>query len=140
MLTENYNNIKNEFASWLTTLGYSASVVYDYKFRIKDFFIYLQEQNILEISLLKQKHIDIYFEHLQERKNKRRVGGLSVSHLNHNFLAVDKLLEFLHQMGLQSAPIPTNYRIKADKQQRINNIQALTKEEIKTLQANIINT
>ena len=140
MLTENYNNIKNEFASWLTTLGYSASVVYDYKFRIKDFFMYLQQQNILEINLLQQNQLEIYFEYLQERKNKRRVGGLSVSHLNHNFMAVDKLLEFLHQMGFYHAPIPTNYRIKADKQQRINNIQAFTKDEIKTLQANIINT
>jgi integrase/recombinase XerD len=40
-------------------------------------------------------------------------------------------------MGLQTAPIPTNYRIKPDKEQRIKNIQPLTKEEIKTLQSNI---
>jgi len=39
-----------------------------------------------------------------------------------------------------SAPLPTNYRIATDKNQRINNIQPFTQEEIKTLQANINNT
>src|SRR5690606_9012427 len=62
------------------------------------------------------------------------------SHLNHNFLAIDKLLEFLHQMGMNTAPTPTNYRIKLDKEARIKNIHPLTQQEIKTLQANIINT
>jgi integrase/recombinase XerD len=55
-------------------------------------------------------------------------------------MAIDKLLEFLHQMGMSAAPTPTNHRIKPDKEQRIKNIQPLTQQEIKTLQANIINT
>jgi hypothetical protein len=36
-------------------------------------------------------------------------------------------------MGMNSAPIPTNHRIKPDEQQRINNIEALTQSEIKEL-------
>jgi integrase/recombinase XerD len=140
MLNENYENIKNEYAGWLITLGFSAKVVYDYKFRIQDFFMYLQAQQILEIYVLQQKHIDNYFEYLQIRKNKRRVGGLSISHLNHNFMAVDKLLEYLHQMGFGAAPIPTHYRITPDNVTRISNIQAFTQQDIKALQANIINT
>jgi integrase/recombinase XerD len=140
MLNENYNAIKNEYAVWLTTLGFSSAVVLDYKDRIKDLFTYLQEKNINAVNLITQKNIETYFNYLQVRPNKRRKGGLSTSHLNHNFLAVDKLLEFLHQMGMNTAPIPTNYRIKPDKEQRIKNIQPLTKEEIKQLQDNISNT
>jgi len=136
-MNDNYKNIFTEYAVWLTTLGFSSGLVYDYKFRAKDFFIYLQEQNVNQINFINQKHIEKYFEYLQVRKNKRRTGALSASHLNHNFMAIDKLLEFLHQMGMNTAPIPTNYRIKPDKEQRIKNIQPLTKEEIKTLQANI---
>ena len=140
MLNQNYNTVKNEYAVWLTTLGFSGATVVDYKDRVRDFFIYLQEKNIFQINIINQKHIENYFEFLQTRKNKRRIGGLSVAHLNHNFMAIDKLLEFLHQMNLPTAPIPTNYRIKPDNQQRINNIKPFTKEEIKTLQANISNT
>ena len=139
MLNKNYNETKNEYAIWLTTLGFSSSLVYNYKFRAKDLFEYLQTKNINQINLVNQKNIIEYFEYLQSRPNKRRTVALSTSHLNHNFLAIDKLLEFLHQMGLPTAPIPTNYRIKPDKQQRINNIKSFSPAEIKTLQANICN-
>src|SRR5690606_29933547 len=54
--------------------------------------------------------------------------------------AIDKLCEFLHQMGMSNAPIPSNYRIKPDKQARIDKIKPFTTEEIKMLQANIIHT
>jgi integrase/recombinase XerD len=131
---------KKEYALWLNTLGFSSSVVYDYKFRVKDLFEWLQTKNINTVNTISQTHINKYFDYLQTRPNKRKSGGLSSAHLNHNFMAIDKLLEFLHQMGLQTAPIPTNYRIKPDKQARIENIQPFTTEEIKTLQANIENT
>jgi integrase/recombinase XerD len=141
MLNPNYNAIQKEYALWLSTLGFSNGLIYDYKFRAKDFFEWLQTQNIQAVNQINPKHLNTYFEHLQTRPNQRRKhGGLSASHLNHNFMAIDKLLEFLHQMGLQTAPIPTNFRIKPDKQQRINNIQPFTTAEIKTLQSNIENT
>lgn len=141
MLNASYHAIQKEYTLWLSTLGFSNGLIYDYKFRAKDFFEWLQTQNIQAIQQINHRNINTYFEHLQTRPNQRRKqGGLSASHLNHNFMAVDKLLEFLHQMGLQTAPIPTNFRIKPDKQQRINNIQPFTKEEIKTLQTNIENT
>lgn len=139
-MQENYKAVCIEYAIWLNTLGFSSSVVYDYKFRIRDFFEWLQVKNINAVNLITQKHIENYFEYLQARPNKRRKGGLSIAHLNHNFIAIDKLLEFLHQTDLHTAPIPTNFRIKPDKQARINNIQPFTKEEIKTLQNSISNT
>jgi integrase/recombinase XerD len=139
MLNPNYHTIRNEYAVWLTTLGFSGGVVKDYKDRVKDFFEWLQTKNVNAVALITQKHIDIYFEYLQTRKSKRANRALSVSHLNHNFLAIDKLCEYLHQMGLHTAPTPTNFRLKPDKLQRIKNIQPLTIDEIKTLQANISN-
>lgn len=136
-MNESYKVIYNEFAFWLDTLGFSDGLVYDYKFRAKDFFEWLQNQNIASIKLLTNKHLNTYFDYLQTRPNKRRKGALSVAHLNHNFMAIDKLLEFLHQNGMDTAPIPTNYRITPDKQARINNIEPFTIEEIKELQSNI---
>lgn len=140
MMNENFKTVCNEYAVWLNTLGFSGGLVYDYKFRVRDFFEWLQTKNINAVNLINQKHIENYFEYLQTRPNKRRKGGLSVAHLNHNFMAIDKLLEFLHQMNLQTAPIPTNFRIKPDKQERINKIKPLTQEEINILQAHIEET
>jgi len=139
MLNDNYNTLKNEYAVWLNTLGFSAGVVQDYKDRVKDFFAWLQMKNINAVNLIQQSHITIYFEYLQTRKSKRANRALSISHLNHNFLAIDKLCEYLHQMGLHTAPTPTNYRLKPDKLQRIKNIQPLTIDEVKALQANVCN-
>jgi integrase/recombinase XerD len=139
MLNEHYTTIQNEYATWLNTLGFSSGLVYDYKFRARDFFEWLEQNNINHINRLTQKHITQYFEYLQTRPNKRRKGGISAAHLNHNYMAIDKLLEFLHQMGMSTAPTPTNHRIKRDNEQRIKNIQPLTQQEIKTLQASINN-
>lgn len=140
MLNDNYNTIKNEYALWLNTLGFSSTLCYNYKHYIRDFFEWLQSRNIYHIAALQQAHINAYFEYLQTRPNRRIKGkGLSVSYLNHNFNAVDKLCGFLHQMGMGSAPIPTAYQIKPDKQARIDKIEPLTKEEINILQENITN-
>ncbi|MFY7938201.1 MAG: tyrosine-type recombinase/integrase [Flavobacterium sp.] len=139
-MTRNFTEIWTEYVRWLDTLGFSNGLIYDYKGRVKDFILWLETQNIINIKDLTQKHIQAYNEYLQSRPNKRRKGGLGTSHLNHNFMALDKFCEFLHQIGMESAPIPLNYRIRQEKNERIYKIETLTKEEIKTLQDNIINT
>lgn len=140
MLNENYKHIKNEFAVWLAAIGFSNSVVYNYKNAALDFFEWLQVNNVHSIQLLNANLVNNYFEHLQTRSNKRNAGGLSAAHLNKNFDCIDKLLEFLQNAGMQNVPLPTAYRIRQDRKARQEKIQALTQEEIKTLQNNICNT
>jgi integrase/recombinase XerD len=140
MLNENYKHIKNEFAVWLAAIGFSNSVTYNYKNAALDFFEWLQTKNIHSIQLLNTNLVNSYFEYLQTRSNKRKAGALSASHLNKNFDCIDKLLEFLQNAGMQNAPLPTAYRIRQDRKERQEKIQALTQDEIKTLQSNISNT
>lgn len=129
-----FNTIRSEYTRWLNALGFSGGLVYDYKFKVADFFEYLGQNGICNISQVTQTQIDTYFEHLQRRPNKRtKTGGLGASQLNHHFAAIDKLCEFLHQMGMDGAPVPTNYRIKQDKSERIYKIETFTQDEIKTL-------
>lgn len=136
-----YTELQNEYTRWLNTLGFSYSIEYSYTQHIKEFLGYLQTQNVSQITQLSNRHIKQYFEYLQTRTNKvKKAGGLSIAHLNKNFDATDKFLEFLHQMGMDTAPHPTLYRLRQDKQVRIDNIQPFTQEEIKLLQANIENT
>jgi integrase/recombinase XerD len=140
MTNEHYKTITQEYAAWLAAVGFSNSVTYNYKNAALDFFTWLQTKNIHSIQLLNTNLVQNYFEYLQTRSNKRKTGGLSAAHLNKHFDCIDKLLEFLQQMGMNSTPLPTNYRIRQDRKAREEKIQALTQEEIKTLQNNICNT
>jgi len=134
MKTEHYVKIHEQYVRWLDILGFSDATINGCNRNIKDFFEYLENQNILSITDLTQKHIYTYFEYLQTRPNKLYKGtGLSPTHLNHNFDAIDKLCEFLHQSGMEAAPIATNFRVKIDKEERIRNINPFTQEEIKIL-------
>lgn len=138
-MNQEYNIIQQEYINWLNTLGFSNGVVVDYKDRVRDFFEWLDLQGINQLKKLNQKHIKQYFTYLETRPNKKTNAGLSISHLNHNFIAIDKLLEYLHQMGLESAPVPTNFRLAVDKQANIDKIEPLTLLEVAELRANIKN-
>ena len=136
-----YRAILAEYMTWLDTLGYSNAIVDSCKSGINEFFEWLERKKIQSINLLINKHISDYHHYLETRPNKCFKGRLlSLAHLNKNYFAVDKLLEFLHQYGVQSAPVPTNKRIKMDEQERIKKIEILTQQEIKTLYNSIENT
>jgi integrase/recombinase XerD len=140
-MNTHYKTISSEYVIWLETLGFSDTVVYDYKFRLHDFFEWLESRQIQNITQLTDRHVTEYQNHLETRPNKQLKGRLlGASHLNHNFLAIDKLLEFLHQYGMTNAPVPTNHRMKIDEQERIRNIETLTQQEVKTLYNCIPNT
>jgi len=133
-MNANYSAILEEYLAWLDTLGYSNSLVSDCKFKISDFFCWLENKQIKNINLLTNKHINDFYTHLETRPNKLYKGCLlGAEQLNHYFAAIDKLCEFLHQYGMANAPVPTNLRIKTDKQERILQFDILTQAEIKTL-------
>jgi len=133
-MNESYKAIKKEFLVWLDTLGYSKGTLRSCGLLINLFFRWLENRKIQSINLLTDKHIRDYQTHLETRQNMQYKGRLlSPAHLNRNYFTIDKLLEFLHQYGLNSAPQPTNKRIKNDQQERIKNIETLTQQEIKTL-------
>lgn len=140
-MTAHYTKIHKEYVRWLDILGFSNATKDGFSRHIKDFFEYLENHTILSITDLTQAHIKTYYDYLQTRPNKLYKGtGLSPNQLNHNFDAINKLCEFLHQHGLETAPIPTNFRFKIDEEARIRNIQPFTQEEIKELYGNIDNT
>jgi len=129
-----YSKVNDQYSRWLDMLGFAYGTVYDYSNCVRDFFEWLNVQGMSRIDQLQQKHVTTYFNYLETRPNKRRKGHLlSVSHLNHNFAAIDKLLEFLHAHGLKNAPEPTNYRLHVDKDERIRKIETLTQDEVREL-------
>ena len=133
-MNKNYSAIVEKYTAWLEVLGYSNSLVYNFKFRICDFFNWLENKQIQNINQLTNKHINEFYHHLKTRPNKTFKGRLlGAGQINTCFFAVDKLLEFLHQYGMTTAPAPTNYRLKIDKQERIRPLDILTQQEVKML-------
>jgi len=124
--------LNTEYKTWLQTLGFSKSTVYNYPKMVFYFLEWLEKQNIHDIYLLKNHHLKTYFLYLETRQNFRKKGALSTAHLNKTFDAIDKFLEYLQQMGANT-PSPTGYRILQDKTLYISKIKVLTKDQIKEL-------
>lgn len=140
MINEHYKALNAEYKNWLDTLGFSRSLVHGYPMQVGYFFEWLETQSVNQINQLTQRHIKEYFAYLEQRPSKQGTGALSINYLNKNFLAIDKLLEFLHTQGMKNTPLPPKYRINPDKQEEIDKIIPLTQSEIKELYANIENT
>lgn len=132
-----FTTINEQFAFWLDTLGYSNHAKRKHSERVKDFFNWLRVQNLTQINQIEQHHITTFLDYQQTRENKRSFGKLSAIYLNDYFAAIDKLLEFLHQIGATTKLSPTNQRLTISEADRVRKIQPFTIEEIKLLQANI---
>jgi integrase/recombinase XerD len=138
MINNSYKNIHQSFLHWLDTLNFSSHVKRKYSDRVKEFFIWLEQNHITQISWIKQEHIHAFF-HLQEtRENKCFAGRLSDTYLNDYYTGIDKLIEYLHQMNAPIKINPTNKRNAIDKEERIRKIIPFTIEEIKILQNKIL--
>ena len=135
-----YKSIIEEYGIWLDTLGYSKANVYGNKRKLQEFFDWLENKQIPSITQLTNEHINDYHNYLETRPNKKLKGRLLCElYLIHNFSAINKLLEFLHQYGMDNAPVPIKYQLKINKQERIQKIETLTQEEIKILYNSIPN-
>ena len=136
-----YKTIIEEYGAWLDTLGYSNELIYGYKLHLQEFFQWLANRQIQSVTQLTAKHVTDYHSYLETRPNKRFKGRLLCApYLTHNFIAIDKLLEFLHQYGMKNAPAPIKRSTKIDKTEQIRKIQVLTQTEIKTLYNGIPDT
>jgi integrase/recombinase XerD len=134
-MNNHYQNISKEYALWFDTLGYNEKTKKRYTGIINQFFEWLETKNVNHISLLNHSHIKAFFEYAQSVKSHKTGETYSIVHLNDIFFAVDKLCQFLNEMGMKNAPTPLNYRIKIDQQQQtIDNTHPFTIEEIKELQ------
>jgi integrase/recombinase XerD len=141
LINASYKAITEEYAQWLDTLGYSNSITYSCKLRVVDFFSWLENKQIQSIDLLTNKHLLEYQNYLETRPNKRDKGRLlGTVHINWYFVAIDKLLEFLHSYGMENLPAPINLRLKVNHQEKILPFDVLTQNEIKTLYNSIPDT
>jgi integrase/recombinase XerD len=140
-MNASYKAIHEQYAFWLDTLGFAKQTTSNYANRVSEFFLWLENKKITSVNLLTSKHLNDFFDWQEIRPNTKFKGTtLSASSLNDYFTAIDKLMEFLHQMGADGVPSPQNRRITIDETERVRKIEPFTIEEIKTLQALINET
>jgi integrase/recombinase XerD len=89
------NLLKTSFEKWLKTLGYAQSTVYASGNYIRDFFIWLLENEIHELKQINGKVTHVYYKHLQTRKHKNRNGGLSNNYIISNINALKRFSKYL---------------------------------------------
>ena len=136
-----FQQIAAQYTVWIDTLGYSDNLVQSCRYRILEFFRWLESKEIFSITHLTDSHIRDFHAYLEIRPNKCYKGRLlSARHINCYSFAIDKLLEFLHQYGMTDVPAPTNLRIKIDPQERVLSFDILTQQEVKTLCESIPDT
>ncbi len=127
--TPKYNQYIHSFRAWLQTLGYAASTVAADPNMLKEFFYYLEKQGIITLEKVTAAHPITYIEQLKIRKNQRREGALSLSHINSHIDILYKFSQYIKQT--KQIIIPVN--LKRYKEDRKTDQVLLTVEETKQL-------
>lgn len=131
-----YRYLENSFKDWLDVQGYAPSTVYNLPNHIRELLHHLEKKGITQIKELKHQHIKNYYQHLQERSNQRRGGGLSNGHLNKHIQALRKFTEYLRKVGrLDIPPVQlgnesTSHRITYLTELEINQLFKVTHQPI----------
>lgn len=117
--------LENSFEKWMKTLGYADSTVYLSTHYVRDFFFYLKTRNLSEIEDISADVLDDYYRHLQNRSNRRRIGGLSGNYISSNINALKRLSRYLQETGRPFFEVETRTRAEKTTLKTI-----LTREEI----------
>jgi integrase/recombinase XerD len=107
--TIHYQLLIESFGDWLQTLGYSKATVYSYPLHLREFLYWLESHGITEEQEIRAEQISNYIEYFKNRKNRRKTGGLSISHVNKQIDTINKLFKYLHHTGKVESSIKVNY-------------------------------
>jgi integrase/recombinase XerD len=118
--------IVKQFRIHLERLGYSKSSVQMLPSCVKEFLEFTSKP----IEEIEPKNITAYHQHLQERPNKRRPGGLSENYINHHIYSLKLFFTWQQEKGaIIENPISSlEFKAPTSKPREI-----LTQEEIKQL-------
>lgn len=101
---EGYKTLLENYGSMIVATGYSRQVIHFTSF-IREFFFFLETNEVFRITEVKVHHIIAYYEYLKERPNHRQGGGLSGSVIQTQLFALRLLFDHLVNTGvLDSSP------------------------------------
>lgn len=117
------------FGQWLDILGYAPTTVYNMPNAVRELLHWMEAQGKNQLHQLTSINITDYYDHLRERENITRGGGLSNAYLNKHQQAIKLFADYLRQTGRILLPVMEWENEVIDTAQ----IDVLTIEEIKML-------
>jgi len=100
-----FQYIEKSFGEWLDILGYAETTVYSMPNYLREFFYWLEQNELEHLTQLEAQHFKSYYQQLKTRPNQRRGGGLSNAYLNKHVQALYKFTEYLRQSGRMALPV-----------------------------------
>lgn len=125
----NYKVLLQDFKQWLDILGYAKTTVYNLPNHLKEFFYYLEYNNINQLNYIQTQTVTDYYKYLQERPNQRRNGGLSNGYLNKHQQTLFKFREYLKEHNHKGI----NIHLKHEQKNHRDSLSVCSLQEIKQL-------
>jgi len=132
-------NLKNQrftedlkaFRTWLQTLNYSKSTVYNSPNYINEFLYFLEQKNCFDYSKISTEFFAKYFTYLQSRSKENQDGSLSVGSLKKHQSSINYFVRFLKINNVSIPPFSFPYLENVQKE-----ITVLSEQEVQLLFAN----
>ncbi len=125
-----YRELQKEYALHLERLGYDEKTTRSLPSQVREFFYYLERNNIYDIKKVSPKDIKEYYRYLKERPNSKRAGTLSESMITTHTWAIRILMSWLQAEGrIETNPMSMLRFPKPRHKER----EVLTRKEIQSL-------
>jgi integrase/recombinase XerD len=127
--TDSYKYLEQSFKQWLAVLGYAPTSVYGMPLRLREFFHWLEQQDVTQLKDITARHITQYYSYIKQRANTRQGGGLSPSYINKHKQVIDLFSQYVRQSGRYEMPYVQLENQRGEKE----NLNVLSVGEIKQL-------
>jgi integrase/recombinase XerD len=99
-----YAYAERGFQEWLDILGYAPTTVYNLPNAVRELLHCMEAKGLNQLLQITSLNISDYYDHLKERGNLTRGGGLSNAYLNKHQQAIKLFATYLRQTGRVSLP------------------------------------
>ncbi len=127
--TDSYKYLEQSFKQWLAVLGYAPVSVYGLPNYLREFFHWLEKQDITQVKNITAPHIKQYYNYIKQRANTRQGGGLSPAYINKHKQTINLFLQYVRSTGRYEMPCIKLEGLKAQPEK----IKVLSTAEIKQL-------
>jgi integrase/recombinase XerD len=109
--TMDYKLLEKSFIEWVTTLGYSQGVIYHSSYCMREFFSYLEKENLLDIEKLPEGIVASYIIELKKRKKHIKTGALSKASINGHIAVLKRFSQYLLKEEEIILPVNIDFEI-----------------------------
>lgn len=126
--SHHYNYLLNNFEEWLQISGYHQMSVINSTSNTREFFYWLEQHHIKNITAVTGYDVEQYYKHIKYRSNQKKYGALSLRSLNGHINSLRRLKTYLKNSAKHILSVPLQFETIITEAPEI-----LTIEEVKAL-------